>query len=349
MKILIYLLIISISLPIIVSSEDDIEFINSSHAEEVSTKIYEIINVNLDSTENEVFIFTNLSEIEFEIDLKEEFHVWDYKEYIDEKIIKFDVRPEVADPFGDKGYYFNSNINLSGLKKSNHLIKISYKSDNINEIVDREWYPFDKYEILGIDRSIDDNIYRIAKISFPETDINPKLLVNSDIKTDNCGDATFSQELIKDDFTYITTGTAVSEMDVTTFNVYIAEVISENEIRKVVECKLTHEVTEDSNIILERSWFPSKILFTFMLILIIFLSLYYWKKDLIFLDKIYHTYIIIIIPFILSEYTVSILPPFRPLTFTLFDGLFFLPIIILSILEDLKKFKNKNNSHYKFI
>lgn len=341
MKVIIFILfslLIVIISAISMKSQEDISFINSSHAENTNTKIFEMISIDLDSTKNDIIIFTNTTEISFEINSRKEFHIWNYKEYIDGKLIKFDVRPEVGDPDERRDYYDTiSKINLDG---NQHIVKISYESNNIEKLRDESYYPFDKYGVFSIDRNINENEYFISIINLPEADINPILSRELEIKTDNCDKFRIGQKLIKNDFSYITSGTGILDRNVTTLDLYIAEIISPEEIKRVLDCKLTDSAKENSEILLVRSLFPSKILFGFMLFLIVFFSLYYGRNiNLTFFDKIANTYSAIIIPFILSVYTTSVIPPFRPLTFTLFDGLFLLPIVILAILEDLKNKK----------
>jgi len=350
LALLLFLLVISI-----VSAEElnirDLKILNSSTSDPLSLIAYRIIDIdkNFDSTFNTWYFFVKKdnSSIEIELENKNEFTVWNF--YIEKDGIPyvFIPQPQIGGNVNDK-FNFNYHINVDEAG----LVKVQFNLNNIKPIRNKFLYPFDKYELFLINTTLKKDLSMVQYVKFPESLIQyeSNSTVKIPIKKAKCDnkivDIDFDifleaqQHLTEEAFGRLTPEMYIHDGKLAGIK---ATYLCPSE-GGYMPCKCQPYFSEPLSIYfpikISRSNFPSIYLFLVIGAFVVYISMYgFYKKRNCgwYLEYVYGR---TTLPLILSEITVAILPPSRPLTFTLFDSIILWPLIILlikSIIDEHKK------------
>lgn len=330
----------------------DITTIQTFAANETPLKIYEEVTVDFDHTENVWYIETDRP-IDFNITSENKFEVWEVSLNFNSQNLFFDPRPLISSPQETSGVYlFSYQINETYANGTTKLFMLTFSASNVKEQGlfhfwrGSFWYPFDKYEVFLMNRTIEEGMYRISYIQFPFPDPDIEDIENSMSMNPFCpiigdaGEYSSSQNLIKTRNTILTSGIGLKNGEIP----YLKPTLTYS--NKDYTCQISN-VKEGGSFLFGRTFFPSKLLFYFLLLYTGAIVLLTMKRepDKPFLHILYIVYIRAGIAVLIAEFTVGFLPPSRPLHVTLFDFLILWPLIFYIFLHGFKKLVAPNISN----
>ena len=333
---------------------EEINVLNMSN--EADLQIYEITTVHFDSTYNEWHILSRNRSISLNFTSSYMFHVWDFNAEIDGDPYLFVPRPSVADigPKNNKTFYFKYELPINGTR----LVKLSFWMSNVKRKTNDiplpliNWsihiYPFDEYYIFSQNRTIQNGESRMVYFEFPDVDIKINALCIGEHQMEvKCGkkstpmEIKVNEKVINLKNKLLTTEVSIIDNKLVGFNWTIFQVAPG--YSKKIDCSFEGPFAkENRNISFSRSFYPSQLLFYILASITIFVTIYHIRKTKGVIERLYRIYVIVLVPLILIEFTVSIIPPSRPLSFTLLDSIVVWPLIILlpvTLIELFKRIK----------
>ncbi|MBI2546900.1 MAG: hypothetical protein HYW23_00450 [Candidatus Aenigmarchaeota archaeon] len=308
-------------------------------------RILENTNVNFDSSSKELQITGKNATIRINYTSETIFRVWQLKIIENGNQTYLEERPDVSDlKKNDKQLYiFSHEIKLS---ENDSNVTVKFSVQNVGELRSKYLYPFDAYYPFDESKSITNNIIIIGHYIFPETDI--KQNVEAIAKTPSgeilCQTPsgyshykgfvfTAKPTPIQFDHQLITADVGLRNNEFYGISFSLYQTLPNGIVVPIKNCKFDAggNLTESVKINFHRTLFPSEFLFFLAIILILgvigkYGSLEHYR-EYGFRKTLYDMYIIALTPTVIAEFTVSLLPPSRPLTFTLFDFIFLIPFL----------------------
>lgn len=322
----------------------DLKILNSSTSVPLGLIVYKIVEIdkNFDSTFNTWYFSTknaNSSIIEINFENENEFSIWNF--YVEKDGIPYVFIPKPQIVKKDKKFNFNYVMYF----EEADLVKIQFELNNIIPIRNQSWYPFDKYKLILVNTTFSEGVSVVEYIKFPESLIMyegtsvanapiKKIICDNKIKKTNIDVSVEAKQRITDiSFSKITPEVyiyngSLSGMRMTYFYPVKGEYVPSSCQPYLDEISLSFPIE------ISRSPFPSLYLFIVIGIFVFYISIYgFYKKSKSFNKYIEYVYVRTTLPLILSEIVVSIIPPYRPLSFTLFDTIILWPLFIYVFID----------------
>lgn len=326
------LILLLLTFLIIQVNAQEIETLNSATMETASMISYRIVEISpyVDSTYNTYYLLVkNKSFVDIEFRNKQKFDIWDYEVSINGTQHKFIPRPQVGDPIErtENQYFFEDRIPLN--EAAEQPIKITFWMSNIKDLRKRWFFPFDKYKVFLLDTDIQDKSTDIAKIISKKEDMLITPVTTSGRVSITCGNKILNQPMeIKHN--PIETRDMIMTSEMGRMNCTLSGItITGYGCNPCVQ-----NLTQNTEIEINRALFPSILLFFLLGFYAIFITIYnFWvnKNFKTMWEKYHEIYAKLLIPLVIVEFTISFSPPWRPLGFTIFDSIILWPLIPLLV------------------
>ena len=317
------LIFLFLAILIVIPIRTNANVLNTSSSD-IVTKYYEINNVDFNWTSVNLLVQTNRT-FNVEFISTERFYLWDFNVEKDGKTILFLPRLDSQEKNTEGLFRFSREI----ASDTDSFFNISYGINNVRENISPFWYPFDNYYLINRLIKFYPSESHIARYNFPVTDINVNIKSRASAEVVCDGGKiqipVDAQENIHWVSMYSRQTTELGTDSRNNLYGVRVRLLTPPYSNCTLQAPLgVHDAT------FKRTFFPAQFLFWLIFLYFSFLTCYYsvYKNER-FWDGLKHVYIGAAVPLMFAEFTVSLLPPSRPLLFTLFDSLILLPLLFL--------------------
>lgn len=315
---------------------EEIERLDSD-IEGVQLIIYRIIEVDFENTKNTVYYQTT-EDVNWTLSSRlkslEISGIWNLNIERNGEQILFIPRPDIEQIGEEYFYKYNLYTNESA------LFKISFERKNVEEIVSKYLYPFDRY-FIHAQQNITESVSTTTAFSFPKVDIivEPSSKIQADFEHPLVPYPLTLQAKESLHNVFVTHEMVLINGEIKGMGVILIGGPDYEEI--VLPKPKTDLITHTIDISFGRTIFPSQFLFFVLAGYTVWVTLFWIRKERRSYSKIfYKIYVVTALPLIVAEFTISFLPPSRPLVPTLFDSIILWPLIMVLIPSTVAKVKN---------
>ena len=307
---------------------------------------YEVTNIEFDHTINTLFITAKDTDVNVHFSSNELFDIWDFSVEMDGQPIYYVARPGINQE--GKAFVFDYEYLVSGT----HFFKINYFMNNVKPTRPEWLYPFDSYSLLLRNAEITEGITKTIKLNFPQVDISQNININYQINTQIPPDTNISinSPLVVTGSKYqkILGPVCVIDNQICGMNISAFRRFGKGDVEFRMNVPFTFKPLEETTRISFARGNFSKYLFGVVALYLLGITTYHLRKRKRFQETLYEIYVgTSTLTWLLSEFTVGLVPPYRPITITLFDLIVFMPLLIVAIVFVCKAgnkwIRNKKN------